>query len=311
MGRRAAINAKKRNRRIITISIVVVIVAAVVVLAFVVQLANNCPNCTYIGKPVSNSVVSAIKGVSDQTLSTIGVPSGVIVPNKITGQTLTSGGKPEVFYLGGDYCPYCAVERWSLLIALSHFGNFSGLQYMVSSSTDVNSNSPTFTFSNSTGFTYSSDYVAFVPVEEFDRSGNQIVTLTADQKNLVTLYDTCPSTGQNGGIPFVDVANAYAVACGAQTSLSVSGGNWTAIASQLDNAGSTTAQQLDGAANTLIAAICNVDGGLPTSVCTQSYATVTLAYAAGGSAAVGGAQSLTLASQVREEPRWTSSTRPS
>ncbi|MGA2666264.1 MAG: DUF929 family protein [Nitrososphaerales archaeon] len=309
MGRRASINAKKRNRRIVTISIVVVIIAAVVILAFIVQSANNCPNCSYIGKPVSDSVVSALKGVSDQTLNTIGVPSGVIPPNKITGQTLTSGGKPEVFYLGGDYCPYCAVERWSLLIALSHFGNFSGLQYMVSSSTDVNSNTPTFTFSNGTGFTYSSNYITFVPVEEFDRSGNQVVTLTAAQTNLVTLYDTCPSTGTNGGIPFVDIDNTYAVSCGAQSSISLSGGNWTAIASQLDNTGSTTAQQLDGAASTLITAICNVDGGLPTSVCTQSYATITLAYTSGGAAA--GAQSLTLASQVREEPRWTSSTKPS
>ncbi|MGA2198710.1 MAG: DUF929 family protein [Nitrososphaerales archaeon] len=300
MGRRATLNAKKRNRRIITISVVVAIIAAVVILTLIVQSSQNNPYSSFIGKPVSSSVLQAMTGISDSTLSTIGAPSGVSPPNAISGPALTSGGKPEVVYIGGDYCPYCAFERWSLIIALSRFGIFSGLEYMQSSSTDVNPSSPTFTF---TSATYTSQYIAFLPIEEYDRSGNPIKTLTTDQQALITNYDTCPSTGTNGGIPFVDIANSYAVACGAQSAMDLSGQNWTAIASQLSTASSPTAQQIDGAANALITAICKVDGGQPATVCTQSYATLTLAYTSAGASPTGQG-SLSLITQVREEARW-------
>ena len=112
MGRRATLNAKKRNRRIITISIVVVIIAAVVVLALIINSTSD-PNSKYIGLPVAPSVLQQITGVSDATLNALGVPSGVIPPSAITGTALTSGGKPEVLYIGGDFCPFCAVERWT------------------------------------------------------------------------------------------------------------------------------------------------------------------------------------------------------
>ena len=39
---------------------------------------------------------------------------------------LTLDGKPEVLYMGGEYCPYCAAERWAMAAALSRFGTLSG-----------------------------------------------------------------------------------------------------------------------------------------------------------------------------------------
>ncbi len=278
----------------------VVIIAAVVGVTLIAIDTNKSSNL--IGKPVSSSDLQALTGVSDSTLSTIGRPSGVTLPSSISGAALTSGGKPEVVYIGGDYCPFCAVERWSLIVALSRFGNFSGLEYMQSSSTDENPNSPTFTFSSAT---YSSQYIAFTPVEEFDRSGTVVQALTTDQQTLVTTYDTCASSGQSGGIPFVDIGNQYAITCGAQSTLDLSGQNWTQIASVLNTASNPTAQLIDGAANTLITAICKIDGGQPASVCTQTYATITLGYLT--PAGQTGQQSLALVTQTREEARWTSS----
>ena len=239
--------------------------------------------------------------MSDGTLNTLAVPSGVTAPNAITGTALTSGGKPEVVYVGGDYCPFCAVERWSLIMALSRFGNFTGLQYMESSATDENPNTPTFTFSNAS---YSSPYLAFLGIEEANRADVPVITLTAAEQALVSSYDVCPSGG-SGGVPFVDIANQYAVDCGAQSALDISGQNWTQVAPLLDTASNPTAQLIDGATNTLITAFCKIDGGLPATVCTQSYATVTLAYttASGGA----GQQSMALLTLVREEARWTSS----
>jgi hypothetical protein len=304
MGRRATQRAKERNRRLVTISIVVAIIAVVVVLTLIVESTYNDPYAKYIGMPVSPSVLQEITGVSPSTLSTIGKPSGVTAPLAITGPSLTVGGKPEVLYVGAEYCPFCALERWSLIIALSQFGNFTGLEYMQSSPTDQNANTPTFTFVSSN---YTSPYIAFVPVEEFNRATSTITTLSSYQSSAVSAYDTCGGTTSAGGIPFIDIANSWAVSCGAQSTLDLSGQNWTKVASVLDNPNSNTAQLIDGAANTLITAICKVDGGQPSSVCTQSYADVTLAYTTTGTAGTAGQQALVLLPQPRDEARWTGS----
>ena len=36
-------------------------------------------------------------------------------PARLTGAALTgTGGKPQVLYIGAEYCPYCAITRWPL-----------------------------------------------------------------------------------------------------------------------------------------------------------------------------------------------------
>jgi hypothetical protein len=50
---------------------------------------------------------------------------------------VAGGGKPEVLYIGAEYCPYCGTERWSMIVALSRFGTFRGLKEIRSSPTDV------------------------------------------------------------------------------------------------------------------------------------------------------------------------------
>jgi len=32
-----------------------------------------------------------------------------------------------VVYIGAEYCPYCAVERWPLIVALNRFGTLTNL----------------------------------------------------------------------------------------------------------------------------------------------------------------------------------------
>ena len=303
MGRRARVNAKKRNRRIVVILIAVAIVAVVVVLAFVIQASTNNSNSKYIGQPVSSSIMQQLTGVSDSTLNAVGIPSSITKPAAISGQALTVNGKPEVLYIGGEFCPFCAVERWSMVVALSHFGNFSGLQYMQSSPTDTNPNTPTFTFRNSN---FTSKYIVFVPVEEFNRATSTVQTLDSAQQSIFSQYGSCASSGQAAGIPFIDIANSYAVNCGAQLSLpQIAGENWTTVASQLNTPSSQVAQQIDGTANSLIAAICKADGGQPASVCGQSYATATFAQRS-YPAVQSSQQILSMISSTPEASRWTS-----
>jgi hypothetical protein len=246
-----------------------------------------------------------ITGVNDSTLSAVGFPSSVAPPAAVTGSTLTANGKPEVLYIGGEFCPFCAVERWSLILALSHFGTFGGLEYMQSSRTDVNANTPTFTFASAT---YTSQYITFVAVEEANRAEQALTTLTGNESSLYSQYGTCAATGESGGIPFVDIANAYVVNCGAQFSLpQIAGDNWTQVSSQLNSPSSTVAREIDGAANALTTAICKVDGGEPSSICGQSFATMTLRYetAAAGIPPQVEQQRLASSPKMREEdPSW-------
>ena len=283
MSIKATLRARQRRRRILWISVTAVVVALLVVVYFVAAVGS--PYTKYIGQPVSSTILQQITGVSGSTLNVVGTPSGVSAPAKVSGSLLTSGGKPEVLYIDGEFCPYCAIERWAMIVALSHFGTFTGLEYMLSSSTDVNANTPTFTFAHAN---FTSNYISFVAVEEYGRAGTTDVrqTLTTAQTSLVSQYDTCPASGGTGGIPFIDIANQYAVNCGAQFQLpAIAGGNWTQVASVLNDPSNSYAQLIDGAANYLISAICNVDGGQPGSVCGQGYATATLSPAQSGSVA--------------------------
>ncbi len=74
------------------------------------------------------SVVKTVTSVPASTLDTVGAGSGIIArPESITGTALTENGKPEMLYIGAEYCPYCAAERWAMIVALSRFGTFTGL----------------------------------------------------------------------------------------------------------------------------------------------------------------------------------------
>ena len=116
---------------------------------------TNYPIDHYLNMPVNSTTLQALTGVTGSTLTAVGGgPSSVSAPAKISGPPLTADGKPEVLYVGGEFCPFCAIERWSMIIAFSKFGTFSGLQYMLSSATDVNTNTPTF--SRSPNATYAS-----------------------------------------------------------------------------------------------------------------------------------------------------------
>jgi len=268
MSRRGRRSGAKRSRTPWVIVSLVVVLAVVAYFIFTQSgIDAACPSC---GQPVSPVVLGQLAGVSANTLNAVG--GGPSNPTKpITGTPLTLNGKPEVLYMGAEYCPYCAGERWSMIVALDKFGNFSGLEYMASSSADTLPNTPTFTFRNAT---YTSSYISFVSVEQTDRNHGPLQTATPEQTALLNQYDS------GGSIPFIDLGNAYVVV-GSQYLPDVlrpgptaAPYNWTQIAAQLDNSSSVIAQNVDGTANRLISAICKIDGDKPSSVCSQSFAQV-------------------------------------
>src|SRR5579859_4362026 len=87
---------------------------------------------------------------------------GLSAPTVVYGSPLSSGNKPEVLYVGTEFCPYCAAESWSLIVALSRFGQFTGLRTSRSPSFDDIPPIDGWTFY---GSSYTSGYLAFAPVE--------------------------------------------------------------------------------------------------------------------------------------------------
>jgi len=273
---KANLRARRRKRRILYGTLVVVVIAVVVV-AYVIASSFSDPFASYVGQPVSSSLLTQLTGFNSGALAAVGAGSGK-APSGISGGALMDNGKPEILFVGGEYCPFCAVTRWSMIIALSRFGNFTGLQYMLSSGTDVNANTPTFTFANST---YTSPYISLVSVEHWDRSDNVYQPLTAEEQSLVTQYDS------SGSIPFIDFANQHSIvgAVGGLGAIDLSGMNWTQVTAQLNIPGSSTAQAIVGEANYFISTICAIDSQRPSAVCSQSYGTLPLAYAPPGTSA--------------------------
>jgi hypothetical protein len=264
---------RARRRRTLATTAIVAVVMVGVILGVIFLYHPQSPD-PLIGTPIPTSLYNQIAGVSNTTLATIGTGQGATGLTSEKGSSLTSGGKPEMLYIGAEYCPFCAAERWSMIVALSRFGSFSGLTYMESSSTDAYANTPTFSFRDSV---YTSNYISFISVETQDRNHGTLQTPTTQEQSFMNTYDSAQS------IPFVDVGNQtgnqYVTLNGGSQYLPsvLSGMNWTQIAGQLNDPNSAVAKAVDGAANYLITAICRVEGGNPGNICNQSFAGLTMA----------------------------------
>ena len=278
---RAAARRAEQRRRILIASGSVVVVLAIVVAFIVIKLntspaSDNSPNGP-TGAALA-SVVTNVTSVPASTLDTVGDGSGSVTakPTSISGTALTANGKPEVLYMGAEYCPYCAAERWAMIVALSRFGTFSGLATVHSAAAngagnaEPYPNTPTWTFVHAT---YTSKYLTFSSVEEQtnipDSATGTYTTLqtpTKAQEALVTKYDS--SSG--GAIPFVDFGNKYLIAGASYNPQVLAGLSWATIASDLSNPNSAVAKAVDGTANYITAAICQLTGNQPASACTAT-----------------------------------------
>lgn len=210
------------------------------------------------------AIASMATGVPAATLQQVGTGTADRPPTTVKAPPLMANGKPEVLYIGAEYCPFCAAERWPLVVALSRFGTFSHLGLTESSSTDVFPNTRTFSF---VGSTYTSPYLSFVPVETQDRQGKTLQKPTADQKRLVLTYDM-PGTQEAGAIPFVDFGGAYVGSGSGFQPGVLKGMDWNRIAAALGTPTNSTAKAVDGTANQLTAVLCKLTNGKPGDVCT-------------------------------------------
>jgi Domain of unknown function (DUF929) len=290
--REAARRSEQRKRIYLAGGSILAVVIVVIALVLVNANKSGSPGSTNVGSSgptgaALTSVINQTTSVPAATLDTVGSGNGQVngPPLTIKGNQppLASGGKPEMLYMGAEYCPFCAAERWAMVVALSRFGTFSGLATTHSASVngagqqEVYPNTSTWTFRNAT---YTSKYLTFQSVEtntNIPDSATQgyttLQTPTAAQQALITKYDNQtydPPLGPNGAgsIPFVDFGNKYMIAGASYSPQGLAGKTWAQIAAALKTPSSQIAQGIDGTANYITAAICQLTGNQPASACT-------------------------------------------
>jgi hypothetical protein len=219
---------------------------------------------------VPSTVLHTLTDEPSTVVSAVGVPpQSVVTPPalRVDQPPLVIDGHPGAVFIGGEFCPYCAAERWAIIMAFSRFGSFSDLREMASSRWDVYPSTATFTFH---GATYSSRYIA---LDMAEHSGNDVDgpgtfsdldPLTTQEANLWQKYD------DSYGYPFLDIGNKVLVLSPSFSPALLSGFDQRDIASRLSDPDDPSTQGIVGTANYLTAAICMTTGQEPATVCSSS-----------------------------------------
>ena len=178
---------------------------------------------------------------------------------------LTSAGKPEVFYAGSEACPFCGVQRWGMIVALSQFGTFSNLHLMQSVATTP-PQVRTLTFF---GSTYRSPYISFVPVEVWSNVPKppglaRLQSLTHSESTLLHTFDPPFET------PFIDVANRFITDSSTVAPQLIAHESWAQLAGALSDPSNVSTQAIAGEAEVMSAELCEATGGNPQSVCSSA-----------------------------------------
>lgn len=211
------------------------------------------------GAAAADAAITMATSIPADVFDRVGT-GGLPDPLRATAfETLRGGdGRPLVIYVGAEYCPFCASQKWSLIAALSRVGAFHGLTLSRSSSTDAYANTPTLSFRD---VGYTSDLIELSAVETADSEGRPIAAMTAVQSAAMS------RSNPRGSIPFLSIADrSVAVGSGYRPDV-LTGRTWSEIAEQLHDPSTPIARAVLGNANWITAAICRQTGGRPAAVC--------------------------------------------
>ena len=271
--------AQARRRRLGIAGAAVGVVLLVVAILVGVRLAGGASSAAPAASaaPASSGLLAAVTGVPAGVLDQVGTGKVDVPPSTIGGQAvLKDAAKPLVVYIGAEYCPYCAAERWAMVVALSRFGTFTSLGQTHSSSSDVFPDTPTLSFH---GSSYTSQYLSFQGVETQSNqpSGNGYAPLdtpSAQQQQLLNMFDKAPyvSGGGSGSIPFIDFANQAVVSGASYSPQLLVGKSAEQVAAALSTPSDPIAQAVDGTANAFTTLLCGLTGDQPAAVCTATAA---------------------------------------
>lgn len=259
----AASGARSARRKRLFWTVGAPIIAVVVIAAIIVTVAATYHPASKIDHTpvaITASLQSKVTGVPASVIDAVGTGVGVTAPKSLTGAALTADGKPRVLYVGAEFCPFCAAERWALANALSRFGTLSGLSTTYSSATDEDANTATLDFH---GATYTSSLISLTAKEIEDGSGHQLDTLDSADQALF-------STIGNNGFPFIDIGGKFYVSGQSYDPALLHGKTHAQIAAAMSEPASAIGKAIIGTANFITAAICASTSQQPSAVCSAS-----------------------------------------
>ena len=257
--RAARQRAEKRRRMLIALGSVTAVLAIAATLV-TVSLTRSPAHLTASESAAPAAVARQVTSVPAATLTRVS-PGRVVTPlHQVasSGPPLTVNGKPAIVFVSEESCPFCAAERWSLTVALSHFGTWDHLGVTSSAANDIFPGTATLSYRTAQ---YHSSQLTLQTTELTDNAGHALQAATPLDRQLIGQYDVPPyvnSADQSGAVPFLDIGNRYVLA-GAQYDPQVLAGlSATQIAADLRDPSSPVAQAIDGSANVIIAAVNQV-----------------------------------------------------
>ena len=263
--------------------VLVVVVIVVLVVARVTSgpgPSSSTHQAVVVASPtLVHEIASVPASVFDQV--GVGIPSQFAgdAPIVISGQPPLSldGRSPSVLYLGAEYCPYCAAQRWGMAVALARFGSWRGLDTTASGLLDGDYSTLSFRRA-----TLVSPTVHFVPVETCTNVVDPNATgcagyrplrrpTEAEQAVLAT-YAGPPFVPGRGGIsfPFIDVDNKVLFSGSSYLPAVLTGLTQDQIARGLTDPTNPVTRSIIGTANIITAAVCAGTHGDPSAVCASA-----------------------------------------
>ena len=266
----------QRRRVLLATGAIAVVIVIVVGLVLVKVMGKDDDTTTAASPKAATSALPAavLKDVTTVPASvsdTVGAAGVTSVPQSIDAPALTENGKPEVLYIGAEYCPFCAAERWPMVVALSRFGTWTGLAGTESGAKDVFPNTQTLSFH---GAKFTSDYLTFAGFEtqtnkEVDGQYTPLDTLPDADQKIFDTYNKPPYVDSAGGIPFANIGGKYVTSGASFSPELLEGKSRAEIAAALSDPSSDIAKAVVANANVLTAAICEATGNKP-AVCTSA-----------------------------------------
>jgi len=266
----------QRRRVLLATGAIAVVIVIVVGLVLVKVMGKDDDTTTAASPKAATSALPAavLKDVTTVPASvsdTVGAAGVTSVPQSIDAPALTENGKPKVLYIGAEYCPFCAAERWPMVVALSRFGTWTGLAGTESGAKDVFPNTQTLSFH---GAKFTSDYLTFAGFEtqtnkEVDGQYTPLDTLPDADQKIFDTYNKPPYVDSAGGIPFANIGGKYVTSGASFSPELLEGKSRAEIAAALSDPSSDIAKAVVANANVLTAAICEATGNKP-AVCTSA-----------------------------------------
>lgn len=267
VGQQALLEARRRRNRWIGYGSIAAVVVVVAAFLLVKALGgSSTPSATSAtspaaGIPIAPSITRRLTSIPMKTLAAA-TGGDLTAPSPINDPPLTADGKPELLFIGAEFCPICATERWPMYIALSKFGTFSPQPGQIHSAV-TDEDIETVTFYKTT---YTSPYLTFTPVETTTNqpSGDYYVTLETPTPAQQKLWES--HTDQS--FPWLDFGGKMQLNSAQYDPTVLEGMSFASIAAAVGNNSTIIGRDIDASAKVLIQTICTtLTHNRPANVC--------------------------------------------